>query len=216
MRFSFGICQLDTASREFLRRGEAVHLSPKAFDLLRLLIEQRPRVVSKAELMQALWPDTFVVEGNLPVLVAEVREALGDRAEAAKVIKTHHGIGYSFAADVEDARPRQDAVPTVTRAVLRVDTRRIALDAGQNDIGRDPECTVYINDASVSRRHAAITVVGFVASVSDLGSKNGTRVNDVPVRAATVLQDGDELTFGQVRALFVAARRRDPASTQTL
>ena len=86
MRFSFGNCQLDTASREFVRRGEAVHLSPKAFDLLRLLIEQRPRVVSKAELMQALWPDTFVVEGNLPVLVAEVREALGDRAEAAKVI----------------------------------------------------------------------------------------------------------------------------------
>lgn len=215
MRVVFGECSLDTESREFLRRGKAAHLSPKAFDLLSILIRQRPRVVRKADLMQSLWPDTYVVEGNLPVLVAELRDAIGHRGEAGKAIKTHHGIGYSFSAHVDDSRQRGDAGDSL-RAALKIEDRRIMLESGENDIGRDANCAVYIEDASVSRHHASITIAARVATLVDQGSKNGTRVNDTVVKTPTVLRDGDELMFGQIRATFVAPRKRDAATTLTL
>src|SRR5437870_5496759 len=103
MRYTFGHCRLDVASRELTLRKNAVHLSPKAFELLCLLIEHRPRVLTKAELMTALWPQTFVVEANLPVIVGELRSALGDRSASSSAIKTHHGVGYSFAAEARES-----------------------------------------------------------------------------------------------------------------
>ena len=203
MRYMFANCLLDTKSREFRRGNAEVHLSPKAHELLHLLIAQRPRVVSKAELMAALWPDTFVVEGNLPVIVAELRSAIGSRpAVAAAVIKTHHGIGYSFAAPVLAARSKLPQDQHGTGALLKIGRRRIELSAGENQIGRDPECDVHINDASVSRDHARITLVAAVATLVDRGSKNGTRVNGTLIEAPVELQDGDELTFGKVSARY--------------
>lgn len=214
MRYTFGECTLDTASREFLRRNQSVHLSPKAFDLLCILVQQRPRVVGKAELMQSLWPDTFVVEGNLPVIVAEVRDALGDREFSARAIKTHHGIGYAFTLDVKSSH--QGRVATDAHFVLAVGSRRISLEPGSNEVGREPQCDIYINDASVSRSHARIDVRGDVATLHDLGSKNGTRLRGELLSAPAVLGDGDEITFGSVHAQFVVASRRDPRSTVTL
>ena len=214
MRYLFGNCLLDTKSREFQRGGAEVHLSPKAHELLHLLIAQRPRVVSKAELMEALWPDTFVVEGNLPVIVAELRTAMGSRpAVAAAAIKTHHGIGYSFAAPVLAAKSRLPRDQDVPGALLTIGRRRIELGPGDNEIGRDPECDVHINDASVSRGHARITLAGAIATLVDHGSKNGTRVNGTLIEAPVELQDGDELTFGQVSAQYQIGR---PDSNSTL
>ena len=91
MRYLFANCLLDTKSREFRRGSTEVHLSPKAHELLHLLIAQRPRVVSKAELMQALWPDTFVVEGNLPVLVADHGRRGGGDARRPRQQERHQG-----------------------------------------------------------------------------------------------------------------------------
>jgi DNA-binding winged helix-turn-helix (wHTH) protein len=207
MHYRFGECGLDTASREFLRGRDHVHLSPKAFDLLRLLIEQRPRVVSKVELMQALWPDTFVVEGNLPVIVAEVRSAIGDRVLATATIKTHHGIGYSFAVAAQELRSSPARASRGGRVSLKIGERRIELAQGANLVGRDAECDVEVPDASVSRSHARITLTGQSATVVDLGSTNRTRVNGKIVDAPVELRDGDELTFGQVFAKFLVARR---------
>ena len=216
MRYTFGDCVLDTKSREFLRGSSQVHLSPKAYELLHLLIAQRPRVVSKAELMEALWPDTFVVEGNLPVIVAELRSAIGSRPTvAAAVIKTHHGIGYSFAVPVQASNSKAPLDPDGPRAELKIGRRRIALGPGDNEIGRDPECDIHINDASVSRGHARITIAGAVATLVDHGSKNGTTVNGRLIEAPVELQDGDELTFGQIPATYEIARR-DSDSTLTL
>jgi len=216
MRYTFGDCVFDTKSREFLRGGAQVHLSPKAYELLHLLIAQRPSVISKAELMQALWPDTFVVEGNLPVIVAELRSAMGSRPTVATaVIKTHHGIGYSFAVQVQTSNSRLPPDPSGPRAQLKIGRRRIELGPGHNEIGRDPECDVHINDASVSRGHARITLAGAVATLVDHGSKNGTKVNGTLIEAPVELQDGDELTFGQVSAQYEIARR-DSDSTLTL
>ncbi|MEY4093257.1 MAG: Transcriptional regulator HilA [Acidobacteriota bacterium] len=131
MRYSFADCQLDTTSREFSRNGQDVHLSPKAYDLLLLLLEQRPRVLNKQELMNGLWPGTFVVEANLPVLIGELRDAVGEKTRGG-VIKTHHGIGYSFAAEVEELPAGRAARPiSRDRIFLVVEGERQRLATGE-------------------------------------------------------------------------------------
>jgi DNA-binding winged helix-turn-helix (wHTH) protein len=216
MRYDFGECRLDTVSRTLTRDGAEIHLSPKAFDLLRLLIDQRPRVLNKSELMSALWPDTFVVEANLPVIVGELRSALGDRSTGATSIKTHHGIGYSFAAAVREYRDADISSGTGMKAVLEVGHRKIVLAEGRNIVGRDRGCDVFLGDASVSRHHAKFTVSGIDITLVDLGSKNGTRVGGTPLDGAVRLSDGDQITFGTVETRFTLVDRRLPPSTMTL
>ena len=87
---------LDTDTRELRRKALPIHLSPKAFQLLQLLVENRPKALSKASLQERLWPDTFVVEANLSNLVGEVRAALGDDAHRPHFVRTVHAFGYAF------------------------------------------------------------------------------------------------------------------------
>ena len=104
MRFRFGDCTLDEESRELQRAGEKVHLTPKAFQLLTILLQERPRAVSKSELQNRLWPTTFVSESNLPTLVREVREGIGDSARGGQHLRTIHRFGYSFAGSATELR----------------------------------------------------------------------------------------------------------------
>jgi DNA-binding winged helix-turn-helix (wHTH) protein len=202
MRYYFERSCLDTSSREVTLDGAARHLSPKAFELLRLLIEVRPRVVPKAELMQRLWPDTFVEEANLPVLIGEARAAIGDSG-LAQTIRTHHRVGYAFAAEVRVTSSAGDSAQADSRArVLLLQGRRIVLSPGINVVGRDRDADVHIDDASVSRRHAQIVVDGDTVRVEDLESKNGTRVGGVPVSGPTILAVGVVVTFGGIDARF--------------
>lgn len=99
MKVGFGSCVLDTDSREVRKEGLAVHLTPLAFRLLELLLEHRPRALSKAELMDAPWPGTFVTEASLSSLVADLRSAIGDAARDSMLIRTVHRYGYAFAGD---------------------------------------------------------------------------------------------------------------------
>ena len=102
MRFRFGECVLDEESRELLRGGESVHLTPKAFQLMALLLRERPRAVSKTELQDRLWPTTFVAESNLPSLIREVRSAIDDSARGGRHLRTIHGFGYAFCGTAEE------------------------------------------------------------------------------------------------------------------
>jgi DNA-binding winged helix-turn-helix (wHTH) protein len=214
MRYFFADCQLDTTSRDFLRNGDAIHLSPKAFELLRLLIEHRPRVMSKQELMEALWPGTFVVEANLPVLIGELRDALGEKTRGG-AIKTHHGIGYSFAAGVQERRSGSGKVSTGREWIyLNAEGRRILLGSGPNQVGREPDCEVFLNHADVSRRHARITVEPGAVKVEDLESRNGTLVNGRRVTVPKRLETGDTITFGTVETTIEIFR--SPPSTVTI
>ena len=77
MRVRFGPYVLELESRQLLRGDDVVHLSPKAFDLLSMLVSNRPKALSKSDLQERLWPGTFVVEKNLANLVGEIRR--GDR-----------------------------------------------------------------------------------------------------------------------------------------
>src|SRR6266446_1295013 len=89
----FGELVFDSSARQVTRSAEPVHLAPKAFELIQLLIEERPRAIRKTELMDRLWPDVVVEEANLKNLVAEIRAALG-----AQTIRTVQRYGYAFAA----------------------------------------------------------------------------------------------------------------------
>lgn len=99
----FGDCELRLQTRELLRDGEIVAIEPRAFDLLELLIRNRAHVVSKDEIHDAIWAGTYVSEASLSRCVMKARRAIGDDADSQHTIKTVHGRGYRFVADLGDA-----------------------------------------------------------------------------------------------------------------
>jgi DNA-binding winged helix-turn-helix (wHTH) protein len=197
----FGAFTFDSGQRQLTRGDRAIHLTPKAFDLLALLIAEAPRVVRKTELHDRLWPGTFVSDSTLIGLVKELRRALDDRDHSAPIVRTAHAVGYAFATPVDRASSAQSAVARwiVTGA------RRVVLSEGENIIGRDPIATVFLDVAGVSRRHARIVVSDHDAVLEDLGSKNGTRLRGQLVAAATKLRDGDPVEIGPVVVVYHAS-----------
>jgi DNA-binding winged helix-turn-helix (wHTH) protein len=214
MRVVFGDCTFDSDTRELLRGGAPVHVSPKAFRLLELLLENRPRALSKQELQEKLWPETFVSEANLASLAAEARAAIGDRARGSRLLRTVYGFGYAFSGEAREERPAASAArPGRFRIVW--DEEEIALAPGDNVLGRDPSASVRIDDATVSRQHARIFVTSRDATIEDLGSKNGTFLDGKRVRARPVLlADGHQIQVGSVFLTF--RRLSSEKSTETL
>lgn len=199
MRARFGPFTIDSETRQLLRAGTEVHLSPKAFDLLCTLIESRPKVVEKETLHARIWPDTYVVDANLNVLVSEIRRAIGDKSQQPEFVRTVHGIGYAFcgtAVQVEAAA----AAPGALFCWVAWGSRTSSLSEGENVIGRDPRCSVWLDAPGVSRRHAAIRVDSATRRVTleDLGSTNGTFLRRSRVRTEVALEDGDEIKVGTV------------------
>jgi len=100
LRLSFGEYQLDTEARSLQRSGQAVHVEPKVFDLLAYLIKHRKRVASPDELLEALWPEAHVSPAALSAAVSKAREAVGDDGDRQSVLRTKHGHGFQFIAEV--------------------------------------------------------------------------------------------------------------------
>ena len=205
---------LNTESRELRSDDTLIHLTPKAFDLLALLVLEAPRVVPKAELHQRMWPGTFVSDATLVGLVKEMRRALHDE-KSATLIRTAHRVGYACAAEVQrNTRPK----PTATRWLV-VGARRIALHDGVHVIGRDPGSDVWLDVAGVSRQHARVVVHKRRTTIEDLGSKNGTLLGDDPVTTPVELRDADRIGLGtavlvfreSVTGLSTETVKRDPA-----
>jgi len=98
--YVFHYFRVDPARRSLFRSGRRVSVTAKVFDLLLVLIRHRERVVTRAELMDRLWPDTTVEDGNLSVGISALRKALGAGPEDAPVIETLPRVGYRFVADV--------------------------------------------------------------------------------------------------------------------
>jgi DNA-binding winged helix-turn-helix (wHTH) protein len=201
MRARFGPFVLDTGARELRRDGAPVHLSPKAYQLLETLIKRRPDALSKADLQDILWPDTFVVETNLANLVGEVRAALGDDPRRPRYLRTVHRFGYAFRdVMVEESDAPARPAHTVCRLVWKAG--EAILTEGDNVLGRDPGLPLQLPAPGVSRRHLVVRVRDGVATIEDLGSKNGTYVNGHKVTAATRLTDGDEVLAGSFLMRF--------------
>jgi DNA-binding winged helix-turn-helix (wHTH) protein len=206
MKVHFGDVLFDGAARRLFRNGSEIHLPLKAFEMLRILIERRPEALSKAELQKLLWPDTFVVENNLPSLIAQIREALGDDARAPRYIATLQGFGYAFRANATDGD-----YSSASDWWLAWAGAPILLVAGENVLGREG-AAIVLDSPTVSRRHARVIVDGTGAMIEDLLSKNGTFLNNESVTSPRPLKDGDQIRVGS----FLLTFRAGPPNTSTL
>ena len=213
MRVRFTPFVLDLDSRQLLRGDDVVHLSPKAFDLLGILVSHRQKALSKSALLERLWPGTFVVEKNLANLVGEIREAIGDDPSNPRFIRTVHRFGYAF----RDT-PSGEGGPPASRGGgvsfrLKWMNGRVTLEEGEHVLGRDPDVEIFLNSAGVSRRHARIRIAEGRATIEDLGSKNGTFVGNQRVERARSLGDGDIIGVGAVELTLRMVQV--PSSTKT-
>ena len=204
VRISFGEFTLDTESREFFRDGQAVHISPKAFLLLEVLLERRPAAVPKTVLKDRLWPSSHVSEASLASLVAELRSALADDAREPRFIRTVHTYGYAFCGTTDAPPPATAASGRRDERICRLvwRDREITLAEGENLLGRDRQAVVWIDSATVSRRHARIVVTDGEAVIEDLGSRNGTSVGGQKIHGPVRLADGDRLRLGAATMTF--------------
>lgn len=213
MQLRFGSCFLDLGTRELFRNDRAVRLSPKAFQLLELLVGNRPNAVSKETIHESLWPRSFVVDGNLSNLVSELREALGDDARRPKIIRTVQRFGYAFPIPASSALERRGPERDRTAYRLFWGEREIVLPPGESRIGRDDDSVVWIDDFDVSRRHARIVIDDSGARLEDLGSKNGTFLRGKRIGAAAALADGDIVQVGGASMVFRSFRRTGTTET---
>ncbi len=203
MRVRFGECVLDSETRELLVGGKTVHLTPKAFDLLAILVESRPRALSKTEIHEKLWPGTFVSDGTLTSLLAEVRSAIGDDEQEKRFIRTVHRFGYAFSGSAEtESRGARGMTRAAFAYRLYWRSREFALVEGENVLGRDPGVSIFLDDTSVSRRHARIVISGERALIEDLQSKNGTFVGASRIEGPSRIADGDKIRLGSVPLTF--------------
>lgn len=214
MRLQLGALTFDSDRRQLLRGAETVRLSPKAYLLLQTLVARRPRAVSKSDLHEALWPGLFVSETNLPALVNELRAALGDDARRPTFVRTVHGFGYAFAAELPSTAPEVAPPPPVVHRLVW-GTVEIELPEGESVIGRDREASVWIADGSVSRQHARLEVRGPEVTLQDLDSKNKTLVDGVPVRGRVALGDGVSIRLGNVSLTFQTISTTDTTKTSS-
>jgi DNA-binding winged helix-turn-helix (wHTH) protein len=213
VKFQFVDCTLDSEARTLVRAGHDVHLAPKSFELLKILLDHRPRALSKAELLERVWPGVFVSDASLAKVVSKIRNAIGDD-DASSVIRTVHGYGYAFIAPIE-GDPNEPPVRTPTAAVcwLFCGNREFPLGDGEHILGREAEASICLDSPKVSRRHARLVVNGTSATLEDLGSKNGSFVGGARISGPTRLESGDEAWIGPFKLLFRVAA--DSGSTQT-
>lgn len=213
MTYTFAPFVIDSDTRQLLEGGREVHLSPKAFELLLLLVKQRSRALSKGELQETLWPSTFVGETNLATLVAEIRRALHDAAQDARYVRTVHRFGYRFVSEVSEGSAAGMSAGEGLRMYLSSGDRRFPLRDGTVIIGRGGDAGIRIDSGGVSRHHARITVNGAEVLMEDLASKNGTFVDGAPVAGRRALKDGDEIRVGSVTLTFRVAAATNATET---
>jgi DNA-binding winged helix-turn-helix (wHTH) protein len=211
MTLRFGEFRFDPASRQLLRGDDEVHLPPRLFKLLQVLLEKRPQAVSKHDLMKSVWPDVAIEEGNLKTIVSQLRDALGDADRPAPFIRTVHRFGYAFRGDVTIASPIAGAAAW---QLSMNDQTRFVVRGAEAVIGRDPACEVWIDSGEVSRRHARLRIDGSTVVIEDLGSKNGTLVAGRRIDQPAELQDGQSFALGTLE--LTIRRLRADQSTDSI
>lgn len=202
MPLRFADCVFDADVLELRRGGQVVALPPRAFQLLTLLLQERPRPIPHRKLRDALWPDATVGYTSLSQLVTEVRKAIGDTDPKARLIRTVPRVGYAFVAPVVDEQ--QPGGPRLAGTFVAED-REYFIPEGETLVGRGTECGVRLPSARVSRVHARVHADARGVAVEDAGSKNGTWVNGERQQGPTILSEGDEVAFGTYQVVFQSA-----------
>ncbi len=203
-KIRFGVFEADLRTGELRKEGLKAKLQGQPFQVLAALLERAGDLVTRDELRQRLWGDHVHVdfEHSLNKAVTKLRTVLGDTVESPRYVETLERRGYRFVAPVEVVD--EPASPNGGTNGLRVMLADFCLPLreGPNLIGREPSANVFIDSPAVSRRHAVITVQNHVATIRDLGSKNGTFLNGEPVVASATLNDGDKLVVATTVLLF--------------
>lgn len=210
--FRFGEITFDAGRRQVFRGPHEIQLTPRAYRLLEFLLARRPQAVSKEEILEAVWSQTFVTEGSLSALVKDLRKALGEDARTPSLIRTVFGFGYAFQGTVQEVEER---TPSTHRHRLVWSGTDLLLSEGPNVIGREPPAGIWICHPSVSREHARIVVTEERAAIEDLGSKNGTWRGETAVNGPLPLADGDEVRVGAVRLTYRGPGAACPGKTAT-
>jgi len=122
--YEFDSFRLDLGKRELVRNSEAIALTPKVFQLLVVLVRHSNQVVTKDELMKALWPDTFVEETNLTRNIFDLRKALGESGQNRYIV-TVPGLGYRLAKDVHLVETDEVSLVTATTSTLQINVKEI-------------------------------------------------------------------------------------------
>src|SRR5262252_2434796 len=120
--YEFGPFQVDPQKQTLLRDGQPIGLTPKAFQVLLVLVRRSNQIVSKDELMKAVWPDTFVEETNLTRNIFSVRRALGE-TEGRRYIITAQGAGYRLAEKPVPVLPAEVNVLSAVRSTVEVEVQ---------------------------------------------------------------------------------------------
>ena len=164
-RYEFGPFVVDEGGRKLLRSGQTVQLTRKEFETLLVLVRGCGRVVEKEELMQAVWPDTHVEEGNLAVHVSKLRSKLGKRDDGDPYIETEMGRGYRFTAAVREV----EDVDIVVRKRTR--THTITHEEETDDTTTDDQTSVLPASPRLRlTRLAALTAAAAVVLATTLGA----------------------------------------------
>ena len=177
--YEFAEFRLDPGQHLLLRQGKPVALTPKAFELLVVLIQSGGRLLTKDDLMKKVWPDSFVEEANLTVNISSLRKTLGDSLEGQAIIETVPKLGYRFVTPVKEVIETQTGSATPTRAepapvaVSLVPVTPVPVTAADDPVSRTAT-REYLRIAAV-----AALIVG-VAIAAAVFLRSGNRPASVP------------------------------------
>src|SRR5215475_15828984 len=117
MQFRFADCVLDSGRRELTRGSQAIAVGPQVFDLLAYLVRNRERVVSKDDLLDAVWGGRIVSESTMTSHINAVRKAIGDSGDAQRLVRTVARKGFRFVGAVTEGHPPGGSNPESAHAV---------------------------------------------------------------------------------------------------
>ncbi len=205
--YEFGPFRLDTEERCLVRDGCFVPLTPKAFELLLVLVRKSGRVVGKDELMKELWPDSFVEEGNLTQHVFALRKALGENHSEPQFIETIARRGYRFRAAVNQIAEESALDPERnTRArIISVEQEEASTKAGTAHPGLSDEASSASRHGQAIVQATEVTQPSLTLSVEYLASEIRRHKREVVLGLATLVLAGIVISFGWSK--FVVQRR---------
>lgn len=228
--FRFAEFELDVSAYALRRRDESVKLERIPMEVLILLVERAGMLVERSEIQRQLWgPAVFVEHGAaINTAIRKIRYALDDDASRPRFVETVVGKGYKFIGSLERAPSLQngnvagngdtEVSPRASfqfpRYSITLGKQEFVLHAAETLIGREPSVGIYLDHPSVSRKHARIAIESVGATLSDLGSRNGTFLNGRRVEGAAKIHDNDVIALGPITLIFHVARA--PTSTQSM
>lgn len=155
--YQFGPFRLDIAERLFLKNGEPVPITPKAFEILAVLVENHGRLVEKDSLLKEVWPDSFVEESSLSQNIYMLRKVLGEDGTGTRYIETVPRHGYRFVAEVKEVIGEDEPMAPNEPAEDRFDSHAEIKQSYRPKI--EPGAAVRIGDAASGARFKAARIV---------------------------------------------------------